>query len=142
VTDRISFINGLLGKPWRANAKGPDAYDCWHLAVVVEDGLFGRTLPAVVVPDDPSWEWMISTIDAHPERKNWTMVPCDAMGLVKAKDGALVLMARRDQPAHIGVWLRPESRIIHADPDFGVVCESKVELNAKAWHKLRFFDPR
>ena len=63
----------------------------------------------------------------------------DPMGLIRAADGALVLMARRDRPAHIGVWLAPERVIMHADPRYGVICDAPVELATKGWTKLRFY---
>jgi len=84
---------------------------------------------------------MIKAISEHPERKNWRLVLPDTMGLVTAKDGALVLMARSDRPAHIGVWLSAERKIAHADPIFGVVFDSLVDLRTKGWVKLRFYEP-
>lgn len=139
---RATILQQVLGKPWRANAKGPDAFDCWHLAVYIERVLFDRTAPEVNVPDNPTWSWMVRALSLHPERENWTYVPPDTMGLIRAKDGALVLMARSDRPAHVGVWLAPERRIIHTDPIFGVVCDSLVDLRTKSWNKLRFYEPR
>lgn len=139
--DRSTFLTDLIGKPWAANASGPEVFDCWHLARHVEAALFGRDVPTVSVPAKPSWDWMIRTIETHPERHNWHLVSEDAMGLIRAKDGALVLMARYDRPAHIGVWLAPERCVIHADARFGVVCEPPIELKTKGWTKLRFFEP-
>lgn len=137
---RADILCGFLGKPWVANAKGPDAYDCWHLAVAVSGALFGRVLPEVVVPAQPTWAWMIGAIEHHPERARWALVREDRMGLITAGDGAVVLMARRDRPAHIGVWLGPERVVVHADPNYGVVCDSPVDLRAKGWVKLRFYE--
>jgi hypothetical protein len=37
-----------------------------------------------------------------------------------ASDGALVLMAHLRFPAHIGVWLAPEGRVIHCSEQHGV----------------------
>lgn len=141
MTDRAATLIGFLGKPWAANAKGPDAFDCWHLAVAASRAVFGRDLPDIAVPADPSWSWMIDTIAGHPERARWRLVPCGPMGLITAADGAVVLMARRDRPAHIGVWLAPERRVIHADPRFGVVCDAPLDLATKGWTKLRFYQP-
>ncbi len=132
-------LNSFLGKPWVANAKGPDAYDCWHLAVAVSAALYGRVLPLLAMPADPSWAWMIDTIRTHPERDNWRELPLTP--LVTALDGAIVLMARMTRPAHCGVWLAPERRIIHADPTLGVVVESPQDLVASGWRRLRYYEP-
>jgi len=138
---RAEVLDQVLGKPWLANAKGPEAFDCWHLVAFIQREIFGRDIPAVAVPAQPSWSWMIQAIDSHPERKNWRHVPADTMGLVRAGDGAIVLMARYDRPAHIGAWLAKERRIIHADAIFGVVCEPPVDLKTKGWAKLRYYEP-
>lgn len=136
---RAATLCGFIGHPWQANAKGPDAFDCWHLAAAVSRTLFDRELPDVEVPPEPTWVWLIDTIRDHPERQRWREV---APGTpIKAGDGSLVLMARRDRPAHVGLWLVPERRILHADPRHGSVCEAPVELRTKGWTKLRFFEP-
>jgi cell wall-associated NlpC family hydrolase len=141
VTARADTLCSFLGKPWVANAKGPDAYDCWHLAVAVSRELFGRTLPDIAVPVAPSWAWMIDSIERHPERARWQEARVCPAGLVTAEDGAVVLMARREHPAHIGVWLAAERCIIHVDPSFGVVCDSPLDLRTKGWTRLRFYQP-
>lgn len=136
---RSDLLNGFLGRPWVANAKGPDAYDCWHLARAVSRALFSRDLPEIAVPPDPSWPWLVNTIRQHPERDRWR--ECPTGPLVKANDGAIVLMARMTQPAHVGLWLAPERRIIHADARLGSVCESPLDLVTTGWRRLRYFEP-
>jgi hypothetical protein len=141
VTARPTILSGLLGKPWQANAKGPDAYDCWHLAAVASASLFARTLPTIHVPAAPTWPWMIDTIRAHPEREHWRELPPHPMGLVTAADGAIVLMSRSSHPAHIGLWLAAERGVLHCDADFGVVLDSLVGLRTGGWRRLQFFEP-
>ena len=137
---RATTLSGLLGLPWRANASGPDAYDCWHLARHIQREIFGRDLPDIAVPADPSWRWMIGAIEKHPERRRWQESP-QPNGLIKAADGSLVLMARSGRPAHIGVWLIPENRVIHCDQDMGVVLETPSMLRVGGWLRLQFFEP-
>jgi hypothetical protein len=137
---RSEFLKGLLGKPWAANARGPTAYDCFHLFVLVQKVMFGVEVVDVEMPENPSWRWMIDTIESHADRPNWREVPTDPMGLVKAKDGAMVLMARNDHPAHIGVWLAAEKRILHVDQKYGVVLESLSDLRMKGWSRLTFYE--
>jgi hypothetical protein len=59
-------------------------------------------------------------IDRHPERAAWREVPDGLGGVVAAADSALVLMAHLRFPAHVGVWLKPEARIIHCSEYNGV----------------------
>lgn len=131
----------LVGKAWASGAKGPDAFDCWHLFRHVQRVFFGRDVPDVAVPENVHWAWLIRAFDQHPERHLWRECPPDAMGLVTAADGAAVLMARRDRPAHIGVWIADKRRVLHADPQHGVVFEALVDLRTKGWSRLRFYEP-
>lgn len=135
---RSQYLSDLIGKPWQSNGAGPDFYDCWHLALEVQQRLFAQTLPEIRLPSKPTWQWMIEAFRTHPEKEKWSKVPYDQMGLVTAKDGSLVLMARLDRPAHIGVWLEKERGIIHADQRGGVMMESVSTLKTKGWRKLMF----
>ena len=58
-----------------------------------------------------------------------------------AADGALVLMAHLRFPAHIGVWLKPEARVIHCSEQHGVCCETVLALRQMGWKKLTFYEP-
>jgi cell wall-associated NlpC family hydrolase len=139
---RTAYLNSLIGTPYRKNAKGPDAYDCWHLAVTVEDRMFGRVAPTVVVPANADWSWMIEQFTSHPELGNWVELLQPNNGLINASDGAIVLMARTKQPAHCGVYLERERKILHADERDGVVLQDIPTLRAQSWSRLRFYEPR
>jgi cell wall-associated NlpC family hydrolase len=142
VIDRTAFLRGLIGKRWAAGACGPEAFDCWHLARHVQKELFSRELPSISVPDDPGWAWLLETIVAHPERARWVERPTLNGHLINAHDGALVLLARAQRAAHVGVWLAPECGVIHCDQGGGVKFEDAATLRASGWRKLMFFVPR
>jgi hypothetical protein len=97
--------------------------------------------PRVVVPADLSKRWVLEAIDTHPERAAWREVPDGPGGLVTAADGALVLMAHLRFPAHIGVWLDPEARVIHCSEQHGVCCETVLALRQMGWKKLTYYKP-
>jgi hypothetical protein len=140
MTGRSDFLSCLVGKPYAANAKGPDAYDCWHLAVRIERELFARELPSIEVPEGSSLVAMMEQY--RKERARWReILPHPSMDLIGATDGALVLMMFGPEPSHIGVWLIPERRIIHADAT-QVRCEDLATLRANGWKSLRFFEPK
>jgi hypothetical protein len=146
-TARRAFLCSLIGTSWK------DRGMCWGLARHIQLHLFGRMLPEVVVPPDASWRWMIDAIDAHDERSRWRDVPPDGMGAIRAADGAIVLMARREQPAHIGVWLAPEGGVIHA-PTAGrrsgervetvvnAVLDTLAQLRIAGWRRLICYEPQ
>jgi hypothetical protein len=133
---RADFLAPLIGEPWAWQSR-----NCWDFACHVQQGLFGRELPTIAVPEDFSRRWVLKEFDAHPERQRWQPVRDGPGGLVMAADGALVLMAHMQFPAHIGVWLRPEQRIIHCDSKTGVACETPLALRQMGWKRLTFFEP-
>lgn len=141
--DRLAFIQSMIGKPWKANAKGPDEFDCWHMTKYVQEVLFNRTVPLVVVPDEPTWPWMIEQFTQHKELQNWVEHSYSGFcSYVAAADGAIVLMARYRQPAHCGVWLKPERGVLHCEEQDGVTFMDLVTLRSIGWAKLRFYEPR
>jgi len=143
--ERRAFLTALIGTSWK------DRGMCWGLARHVQWHLFGRMLPEVVVPPDVTWRWMIDAIDAHNERTRWREVPSDAMDGIRAGDGAIVLMARREQPAHIGVWLAPEGGVIHApttgrrsgervEAEVNAVLDTPAQLRVSGWTRHIFYE--
>jgi hypothetical protein len=133
---RSEFLRPLIGSPWAWQSR-----NCWDFACHVECELFGRELPRVAVPVESSTRWILEAIDRHPERAAWRQVPDGPGGLVVASDGALVLMAHLKFPAHIGVWLAPEARVIHCSEQHGVCCESVLALRQMGWKQLTFYEP-
>lgn len=134
---RAEFLSPLIGEPWAWQSR-----NCWDFACHVQKGLFGRELPQVDVPNGFSKRWVLEEFAEHPERTRWCEVPDGPGGLVSASDGALVLMAHLRFPAHIGVWLQREARIIHCDGKTGVACETPLALRQMGWKKLTFFEPK
>lgn len=136
---RVEFISSLIGKPWKANAKGPEEFDCWHLTKYVLQEFFDRQVPDVDVPEKPTWPWMISQFREHTERERWSEVVTPMGGLLVVPDGSICLMARSNNPAHCGVLFRPEDKILHCAQHAGVVFQDCMDLKMEGWAKLRFF---
>lgn len=134
---RSELLASLIGKPWAWQSG-----NCWDFAVHLERELFGRELPRVAVPADLSKRWVLESIAAHPERGMWLEAPPGPGGLVAAGDGALVLMAHLRMPAHIGVWLKPEQRVIHCSEQHGVCLETVLALRQMGWRKMTFYEPK
>jgi hypothetical protein len=134
---RSEFLAPLIGEPWAWQSR-----NCWDFACHVQRELFGRELPRPAVPDGFSRRWVIEEFAHHEERRRWRQVRDGPGGLVQAADGALVLMAHLRFPAHTGVWLQPEQRIIHCDSKAGVACEAPLALRQMGWKQLTFFGPK
>jgi hypothetical protein len=134
---RSEFLAEQIGQPWAWRD-----LNCWDFAAHVEGELFGRNLPVVMVPGDLSKRWVLEAIEAHPERGLWQAVEMGPGGLVTAGDGALVLMAHTRMPAHIGVWLKQEQRVIHCSEQHGVCLETVLALKQMGWRKMTFYEPK
>lgn len=139
MTDRAAYLTSLIGKPWAADGEGPDAWHCWALAQDVQARLFGLALPKVVLPEPLTRRWMMQTLATHDEARRWQEVP-PLDGIIRAGDGALVSMARLERPCHVGVYLRAEGGIIHADDRHGVILEAPARLRARGWGRLRYHE--
>jgi hypothetical protein len=134
---RAEFLSPLIGQPWAWQSR-----NCWDFAAHVERELFGRGLPVVSVPQNVNKRWVLEAIEAHPERDAWTEVEQLPDGIIRAADGALVLMAHLRMPAHIGVWLEPEQRIVHCSEQHGVCLETVLALRQMGWRKMTFYEPK
>lgn len=139
MTDRAAYLTSLIGKPWAPNGEGPDAWHCWALFADVQSRLFDLVLPKVDVPEPLTRRWIMRTLETHEEAKRWREVP-SLDGIIQAKDGALVSMARVNRTMHVGVYLRQEGGIIHVDDRFGVMLETPARLRARGWFRLRFHE--
>lgn len=139
IDSRTKFLASLIGVPYKANAKGPDYYDCWSIVSYVRRHLFEDVLPSFEVPDDPSLLWLARMFQRSDERSRWIQVP-QSNGLILAPDGSIVLMSRASQAVHCGIWLAPENRVLHSIETDGVVFQDILTLKGYCWGNLRFFE--
>lgn len=131
-----AHINGLLGRPYRAGAMGPEAYDCYGLARHLQTALYGRDLPVFQLPAEAGRFAVASAIAVHPERRRWTNV-------VHAVDGAIAVMARQDCGFHLGTYVALDGGlIVHTLEQTGVIAERPFHLAGPAgrW-QLRYYVP-
>ena len=130
-------LTGLIGLPWIAGARGPEAYDCWGLFLAVQRQHFGRVLPEIPV-DALNLRAVLDAFNGHPERQRWQPVS-------RAEEGDAVLMRQSRYPVHIGVWLDIDGGgVLHAVRHAGVVFQTLAALDAHGWRIegfYRFRDP-
>ncbi len=122
-------------------ARGSPPGQCWAFVVAVERELFGRVLPAVPDSAEPNMRWVKNAFASHPQRQRWTLRPPARHGLAGVTDGALVLMSGAGRPHHVGVWLKRERAVLHADHQ-GVKFEDVLTLRARGLTRLRFYEPK
>lgn len=129
-------LTSLIGLPWVAGARGPEAYDCWGLFLAVQRDHFSRDLPEIPV-DALDLRAVLNAFSGHPERQRWLSVS-------KPEEGDAVLMRQSRYPVHIGVWLNIDGGgVLHAVRHAGVVFQTLAALDAHGWRVdsvMRFND--
>jgi cell wall-associated NlpC family hydrolase len=131
-SERTQYLCGLIGRPYQYNAKGPEAFDCWHLVRDVRGNLYRDVLPEYDIPDEPSLLWMAKAFRDEPERLKWQEIS-------DPKDGSLVLMSRATSAVHVGIFIR-EGGVLHTTKEHGVLLQDITTLRASGWGNLRFFE--
>ena len=93
----MSDLTRYIGRPWRADACGPEAYDCRGLVIAVQRDLFGRAVPPLAGTDV---EWRAACGQAGWQPTAAAPEPGDVL-LVRALDGA-----------HVGVFVRLGRKVL------------------------------
>jgi hypothetical protein len=125
-----AFARDAVGKPWRENGIGPDAYDCWGLARACQRIVFDHTLPIIDYPS--TIRALVETIEHHEIRDGWPEVATPG-------HGDLVTMTQSQHPHHIGTFLALDGgRVLHATKHEGVMCCTLVQLKLEGFRGLRF----
>ena len=113
-----SEIAALIGTPWQEGAEGPEAYDCWAAAGMIEARFFGRVLPGL-------GETRRTTITRA--RAAWHR--CDA-----PRDGDIVEMRRMGRANHVGVWIG--GAVLHCQRGAGMVYDRPDAIRATRTARL------
>lgn len=116
----MHWAHPYLGKPWRAGAAGPDAYDCWGLLCAVLAARAGIKVDVIAHPPE-ELRALIAFFRDHAEFANWREV--DTPTELDA-----VVMAQAKHPFHVGVWVDANGgRVLHACRP-AVVAQDRVSL--------------
>jgi hypothetical protein len=108
-----------IGRPWRAEADGPDAYDCKGLVRAVQRASWGREVPALLYPQVLDFAQLRDACG----RQGW--------GLVQDKPReADIIEVKGKQGPHVGVFVisRGRLKVLHAVQNLGVRINTMDEL--------------
>lgn len=134
---REEFLAGLIGRPYAIGAEGPEAYDCYHLARIIQERLGGYSMPRINV-ERPTTREIAQAMLAHSERANWReLEPHET-----PRDLDLLLMGNvQKRDFHLGVYviLGSSGSVIHCEAERGVVRASVPMLRQTGYNHLRFF---
>ena len=116
-------IDKYMGKPWKRNAKGPHAYDCYGLLQAIYDDL-GKDLPDVKRPE---------LLNEMYEKCNNSVVLFKP--LEKPKPYCLVgFRTKPPKVSHAGLVLPGCKTFIHCSIETGVIISN---LNDEVWQTIR-----
>lgn len=135
--ERAAFISGLIGKPYRPGADGPDEFDCYGLVRHVLAKCYAIELPYVKRPEDqkPAAEEVAQAITRQSVRAQW-QAACEP------QDGDVVVMANVDgREHHLGVYVVVDRMhiVLHTENHCGVVWDDLPSLEAKGFFRRSFF---
>ena len=132
MSSSLHWAAHYIGLPWRAGARGPQAYDCWGLFLAIQCAQFGRQLPEIPV-DATDLRAIAGTFKSHPERQHWALVTVPSTG-------DAVLMRHSKFPSHVGIWLDVDGGgVLHCVRGEGVVFSSMTSLKFSGWSNIEFF---
>lgn len=117
-----SEIAALIGTPWQEGAVGPDAYDCWAAAGMIEERFFGRSLPGL----------------GRNRRGSITRARASWVRTQVPSEGDVVEMRRMGRANHVGVWIA--GGILHCQRGAGMVYDRPDAIRAMGW-QMRIWTP-
>jgi hypothetical protein len=127
----------MLAQPThRLGARGPLAFDCWSMAQLVQFHLFGRVLRNVDLGATPSRTDVLRAVRSHGARMDWEESGAWTATAELPTHGAMVTMAHRDTPWHVGVFLAVDRGVCLHLSESGLCADDRVVLEAKGYSTL------
>lgn len=129
----MHYAASLIGKPWVAGARGPDAFDCWGLVTWVYQQRFGIHLP-LFEGVDPKCVSGVGRLMAEGSQKD------DWISLLSPEEGCVVAMSRNRIIHHVGIYCDVDGGLVlHALDGQNVVAQSLSQLSLYGWRTIQFY---
>ena len=102
-------VNDLLGKAYKAHARGPNSYDCYGLVLEVENRL-GHIMPDLYtrLAENDQWELDPHNVNFASEMTGMEKTECPAFGDV------IVFFDKKGRIFHTGVYLK-NNDVLHCN---------------------------
>ena len=128
----MHWAEDLIGRPWQAGGRGPDAFDCWGMVRFCWREHFGIEVPEIPV-DAADLRRVLDAFRDHPERRRWRLV-------AEPREGDAVLMRQSRLPVHVGLWLDVDGGgVLHAARTIGVAFQRPGALDLQGWRIEGFY---
>ena len=121
----------LIGRPWVANAQGPDSFDCWGLV-----RYWFRTQMCVELPQTPvdanDLKAVIEGLGALKSNKHiWEEVPL-------GQSGQVIAMGKNARVSHVGVHIGG-GFVLHCSRESGTVVIQTISQLQRRWGTLKIY---
>lgn len=128
-----------IGIPYREDAAGPDAFNCWTFLFHIQKKHFGRTLP--FAPDE------IDVADVLGIMRKFRQADLESLGwypVTAPEDGDIVFMGHGKKPHHVGIWADADGGgIIHCVEGQGVVFARPAATSTRmSWRLIEYYRHR
>jgi cell wall-associated NlpC family hydrolase len=124
-----------VGLKHEVGGRGPTAWDCWGLLLLVYANEFGITLPdlpGIAAADTRA----ISHVFRIEAAADWTE-------LTVPQDGYAVGMSQKRAIHHVGVYLKADGgKILHCWDSQCVIVDTLSDLRLKGFRTVKFFRHR
>lgn len=121
----------LIGKPWEANAQGPDSFDCWGLVRFWSETNLGVTLPKTPV-DSNDLKAVIGGLGAFKRDSSmWEEQPLGA-------EGQVVAMGLNERISHVGIHIG-DGFVLHCSRGPGMVVIQTIPQLNRQWGTLKIY---
>jgi len=129
----LHWAAGLVGKPYRSGARGPDAFDCWGIVQFGWQQRLGLNVPDVRLRSAAMFRSVMR--GGHVAVDDVEAVEVDAPAELDA-----VYMTSRQHPHHVGLWIAPDALggVLHAIEGAGVVFQRRADLIAHGIAIVKF----
>lgn len=123
----------LIGKPWKAGARGPDSFDCWGLLAWVYKSRLGLDLPLMAELDPKNLQAVSSAFVAIS--RGW-------QELKRPRDLCAVAMSQNKAIHHVGIWIESEKGVLHAMEKSCVIFQPLHSLASSGFQTIKFYQKR
>lgn len=121
----------LIGRPWVANAQGPDGFDCWGLVRYWFNTQLNTNLPQTPVNAD-DLRAVINGLGAlETESDTWESTTL-------GESGEVVAMGKNARISHVGVHIGG-GFVLHCSRDSGGVVVQTISQLQRQWGTIKTY---
>lgn len=127
----------LIGLPYRDQASGPDAFDCWGLVEYCLREHAGLVVPGVRLDVPAAFRQVMKD-------GRYCAGTTEATEVDRPREFDVVFMTCASQPHHVGLWIAPDriGGVLHAVEGARAAFQRRASLAMHGWTIVKFMRVR